>query len=186
MNGRAKGSVAEREIAKMLGTWWGQIEESVVFVRTPLSGGWGGPQLRAGFQASGDVMTTSIRFPWSVEVKRREGWVWKSLLNSRPSPVWGWWKQAEGQALEMGKEPLMFFRHNKERWHVMKRGSDVGINQWRVDQGTGRHVFAESFRVVCSDTTPSVIVKPWDLAQHELLEYGRKRLREKAGKKKRE
>ena len=184
---RNKGSVAEREIAKMLSEWWGQIEPGINFVRTPLSGGWGGPELRAGFQASGDIMTTSKVWPWAIEVKRREGWVWKNLLASKPSPVWKWWQQAEGQALEMGKEPLMFFRHNKERWHVMLRGNDIGINGWKVDRGTGRKVFAESFMTIVSEhTVPSVIVQPWDLAQHELLEYGRQRLREKAGRKKRE
>ena len=113
--------------------------------------------------------------------------MWKNLLASKPSPVWKWWQQAEGQALEMGKEPLMFFRHNKERWHVMLRGNDIGINGWKVDRGTGRKVFAESFMTIVSEhTVPSVIVQPWDLAQHELLEYGRQRLREKAGRKKRE
>jgi hypothetical protein len=170
----------------MLEAWWGQLEPDAKFARVPLSGGWGDPQLRAGFQASGDVMTTSPRFPWSVEVKRREGWVWKNLIASKKSPVWKWWRQAEGQALEMGKEPLMFFRHNNERWHIMQRGATQrGINQWNIDRSKGNRVALAEHPIVISypdKGIPNVQVDLWDLAQHELLEYGRQRLG-KAGRK---
>lgn len=118
MNGRQKGNSAERELAKKLQNWWEPFEKAE-FVRTPLSGGWGGKDLRAGFRASGDIMTTSERWPFSVEVKRREGWAWKPFLNGKKSPVWGYWRQAAAQAKEMGGIPLLFFRRNREPWHVL-------------------------------------------------------------------
>lgn len=118
VQGRPKGSKAEIEIAKRLKAWWAR-EEVAEFVRTPLSGGWGGKDLRAGFQASGDVMTTSRIFPFTIEVKRREGWSWLPLLAGKKSPVFGYWKQAVGQAEEQGGIPLLFFRKNREPWWMM-------------------------------------------------------------------
>lgn len=116
--GRPKGSKAEIEIAKKLKAWWSPFEPAE-FVRTPLSGGWGGKDLRAGFRASGDIMTTAEKFPFTIEVKRREGWAWSSLLAGKKSPVWGYWGQAVGQAKEMGGIPLLFFRKNREDWFLM-------------------------------------------------------------------
>ena len=118
VQGRPKGSKAEIEIAKKLKAWWSPFEPAE-FVRTPLSGGWGGKDLRAGFRASGDVMTTAEKFPFTVEVKRREGWAWSTLLAGRASPIWGYWAQAVGQAKEQGGIPLMFFRKNREAWFLM-------------------------------------------------------------------
>lgn len=118
MLGRAKGSKAEIDVAKRFKAWWSPLEPSE-FVRTPLSGGWGGKDLRAGFRASGDIMTTAPRFPFTVEVKRREGWAWKPLIAGKKSPVWGWWEQAVGQAKEMGGIPLLIFRKNREEWNLM-------------------------------------------------------------------
>ena len=116
---RSKGSVGEREIAKKLEAWWQPVEPGCRFVKTPLSGGWGGPDVRAGFNASGDLMTTAKRFPWAVEVKRREGWTFERFIDGKPSPVWGWWRQAQEAALEMGKEPALFFRKNRGDWLLL-------------------------------------------------------------------
>lgn len=119
--GRQKGSKAERELAKLLEGWWRELEPEAVFVRTPLSGGWGGPTQRAGFRASGDVMTTSDTFPFTVEGKRREGWNVDWFLLGRRSPVWKWWVQAEGQAEEQGGHSLLWVRKNGMHWHVIMR-----------------------------------------------------------------
>lgn len=64
-------------------------------------------------------MTTARRFPFAVEVKRREGWSWRELLAGRRSPVWGWWDQACKQADEAHADPMLWFRHNREEWTVM-------------------------------------------------------------------
>ena len=119
MNSRQKGSVAEREVAKLIEKWWSQIEMTAKFVRTPLSGGWGTPQIRSDFRASGDLMTNSFAFPWTVEIKRREGWLMKNVLRAAKSPVWFWWAQTIRAAEETGAQPMLWFRKNSEPWYIM-------------------------------------------------------------------
>lgn len=116
--GRIKGNAAEREVANRLAVWWKPVEDAK-FVRTPLSGGWGGKEVRAEFRASGDLMTTAKKWPFVVEVKRREGWSWKTFLAGKPSPIWGWWQQTVKAANEMGGQPLLIFRKNREPWSIM-------------------------------------------------------------------
>ncbi len=123
--GRPKGSKAEIEIAKLLEPWWSTFEpfdangNPIRFVRTPLSGGWGSKDTRAGFKTSGDLMSTAVKFPFVVEVKRREGWSWKPFLNGKKSPVWAWWLQACKAAAEQDGCPLLVFRKNREPWHAI-------------------------------------------------------------------
>lgn len=118
---RGKGASGEREVAKLLQAWWATVEPECLFAKTPLSGGWGSPKMRAGFKASGDLSTTAALFPFTVEVKRREAWAWKNFERGFKSPVWGWWSQAQVQAAEMGLEPMMWFRRNRGSWFVLMR-----------------------------------------------------------------
>jgi hypothetical protein len=118
MNSRNKGSKAERDVAAMLAAWWDTFEPGVRFVKTPLSGGWSTAQVRGEFRASGDLMTTSATFPFVVEVKRREGFAWSTLLAGRRSPVWQWWEQTCKAATEQRGAPMLWLRHNREPWHV--------------------------------------------------------------------
>lgn len=117
--GRNKGNRAEREVAEFLQKWWRRLEPECRFVRTPGSGGWQGPEVRAEFLASGDLMTTAQRFPFCVEVKRREAWVEKTVRAGRSSPVWGWWRQAQREAKEIDRLPMLWFRANRQPWIVM-------------------------------------------------------------------
>lgn len=122
MNGRTKGSVAEREVAGLLAEWWQRKDPTADFCRTPLSGGWGNPATRGSYKASGDIMTTSTSFPFVVEVKRREGFSFDLLirgLRGGKSPVWGWWQQACTAAREQRGIPLLWLRRNREPWRVM-------------------------------------------------------------------
>lgn len=123
---RTKGSRNEREIAKLLESWWAGVEPGAKFVRTPLSGGWSGADVRAGFQASGDLMTTAKWFPWVVEIKRRENWAWSTLLAGKQSPIWAWWAQAIKAADEMRKVPGLVFRKNRESWHLLLPSNEFG------------------------------------------------------------
>lgn len=119
MPSREKGSVAELEVARLISAWWNQLEPTAIFKRTPLSGGWGNADVRSAFRTAGDIMTDSLVFPFAIEVKRREGFSWKPLLDGKKSPVWGWWRQAQKQGEEMNLVPTLWFRKNRERWHVL-------------------------------------------------------------------
>ena len=128
-NGRQKGNVAEREIAKKFQNWWEQIEPGVKFCRTPGSGGFGTPVIREDFSLSGDIMTNSKKFPFSVEVKRRENWAIKSIINGGKSPVWKWWIQTIRAANEMKKDPLLIFRKNCT---TRKKGVGLLSSEWFI------------------------------------------------------
>lgn len=123
-NGRTKGKIGEREVAKLCADWWAAIEPGCEFRSTPSSGGWATPQLRGHFKVAGDLTTTAKLWPFTVEVKRREAWVLHNLYAAKPSPVWGWWKQACKAAAEEGRAPILFLRHNSKagqaaEWFVM-------------------------------------------------------------------
>jgi hypothetical protein len=118
----AKGNGGEREVARKLEPWWRKVEPTATFIRTPQSGGWSTVQVRQEFRASGDIMTTGIRFPFAVEVKRREGWSPANFVAGKKSPVWGWWREAQVEAAELGAEPMLWVRKNAER----RRGKGSG------------------------------------------------------------
>ena len=120
INGRQKGSKAEREIAVLLAEWWSAVEPDAIWKRTPLSGGWADAGTRAGFNASGDLMTTAKHFPFCVEVKKREAWSVDAFMRSpKKSPVMAWWDQAIVQAAEMSKHPLLIFSKNRQPWRIL-------------------------------------------------------------------
>lgn len=104
--------------------WWRQLEPGFEAARTPLSGGWQGrgqrgQSLRGEMAMSGDIMTTSHRWPFSVEVKNGPPWNLYSLACGRPSPVWKWWCQCQDAASECGQVPMLWFRHLRSSWLVM-------------------------------------------------------------------
>ena len=147
MNGRTKGAVNERAVAKKIEGWWQDLEPGAEFYRTPLSGGWASPTARAGFKTSGDLVTTAKRFPFAVEVKAREGWSYTTFFAGKPCPVWGWWLQAQDQAREQGAEPMLWVRHNREPWVVLVREGYVHglsgkareqLRLWCKQQGWGQ------------------------------------------------
>jgi hypothetical protein len=119
--GRPKGNRAELEVAAIIEPWWSPYEKGCRFKRTPLSGGWGDRDVRGAFNASGDLMTTAKRFPFCVEVKRRENWKLHQLEAGKRSPVWRWWRQTQEAASECSLEPMMWFRQNRRPWVVMLR-----------------------------------------------------------------
>lgn len=136
-----KGPRGELEVRDLVRAWWRQVEPDVAIERTPRSGGW---HAAAVFRASGDLMVTpGSSFPFSVEVKYREAFSFATLLASRPSPVWGWWAQCRRDAEKVALMPLLFFRKNRQPWHVMAWVSDV-VPEWfdvrwrlRCPQGGG-------------------------------------------------
>lgn len=121
-----KGRAAEREVARLCQEWWGRLEPGCEFQRTPVSGGWATSTVREHFRASGDLMTTAEKWPFTVEVKRRECWSMANLFDGKPSPAWTWWRQTVDQGREDGGVPMLWGRKNQNRpgqpafpWFVM-------------------------------------------------------------------
>ena len=115
INSRAKGCRGERLVIDLIKPWWTQLEPEVEFARTPGSGGWQGrgsrgQSLRGEMRMSGDLMTTSHRFPFSVEVKNIPSWHMGRLCSGKPSPVWAWWCQCQVAAEEASAVPMLWFR----------------------------------------------------------------------------
>jgi hypothetical protein len=117
VNGRAKGARNERDLAKALGAWWGEV-----FLRTPGSGGWA----KGKESVSGDIVSKNDAtvFPFSVEAKKVEGWTLEHLWSAK-SHFWkedGWWEQCRRDALGSNKAPLLVFTKNRTPWYVMMTG----------------------------------------------------------------
>jgi len=117
MGSREKGSRGELEVRDLLRAWWAPVEPGLSIERAPSSGGW---HAAAAFRAAGDlVVPRGARFPWSVEVKRREDWSMVSLLRGGQSPVWTWWAQATRDALRNDAWPMLWVRRSREPWIVL-------------------------------------------------------------------
>lgn len=118
--GHRKGNEAELEVAKLIQPWWRRLDPGAIFVRTPRSGGW--TQGRDVFDARGDLMSkTTARFPWCVEVKRREAWSFDVFLAGDASPVWKWWFGACFDAQQARLHPMLWVRQNRRPWVVLLR-----------------------------------------------------------------
>jgi len=108
-----KGKRKEREVAKLLGEWWGDGE----FKPTPQSGGWD----RTGkFQMKGDIIT-NVEFPFCVEIKNRESWSWSKSINSVKSPLHGFWDEVVADAKSCNLEPILLFTRNNHPLFVAMR-----------------------------------------------------------------
>lgn len=112
VDGSKKGRNAEREVAKMCHEWWSKVDRKCEFKRTPLSGGWSTETVREHFKAAGDIMTTSDKWPFTIEVKRREGWSLDNLFNGKKTPVWKWWLQSCKQADVEKGVPMLWLKKN--------------------------------------------------------------------------
>lgn len=116
--GHRKGNEGELEVVKLLEPWWRKLEPEALFVRTPRSGGWLAG--RDHFDARGDLMVQHApRFPWLVEVKRREAWALENFEQGKPTAVWAWWNHACEDARHAGRKPMLWFRRNKLPWIVL-------------------------------------------------------------------
>lgn len=128
-NSRVKGSRAELDVAKMFSEWCGEVVR-----RTPQSGGWS----NARFGVTADLVCANKAFPFSVEVKCREGWLIDDLVTGvrkdHDKSIVQWWKQCvescpkrkrtpsrNTNTIEYLKEPLLVFRRNHQPWLVMVR-----------------------------------------------------------------
>jgi len=108
---KAKGSNAQRDIAKVLGLWY--FNDKDVFHSTPSSGGlrW---KSKVGGTRGDIVAADGIDWPFSIEVKNQEksNWDLYSLLTGTGPILKDWWKQCSEDALEVGKNPWLIFTRN--------------------------------------------------------------------------
>lgn len=117
INSKAKGSGYELKIAKKLTQWSGYE-----FNRTPMSGGL---RWQEDNNVSGDIVPPAeLKFPFSVECKKREiDWDFDFLLK-KTSPIWDFYKQScrdSSRYLDKGvrKEPMVVFSKNRRESYVM-------------------------------------------------------------------
>jgi hypothetical protein len=127
---RRKGASAELEVAALLQIWWRALEPGGVFKRTPASGGWAHGEARRDFKTSGDLVTSAKRFPFVVEVKRREEWHLGNFVDGKRSPVWAWWLQAQSQAKEQGGVPMLWLRKSNMTWMVVAPAGTLPFAGW--------------------------------------------------------
>lgn len=81
--------------------------------------------IRKEMRLAGDIMTSSQSWPFTTEVKRREGWSEEWLRKGRRSPVWKWWCQTLRDAVEEDGAPALWFRQNRRPWFVMFSALDA-------------------------------------------------------------
>lgn len=117
INSKAKGSGYELKIAKQLTNWSGYE-----FNRTPMSGGL---RWQEDNNVSGDIVPpANIKFPFSIECKKREiDWDFDFLLK-KTSPIWEYYKQScrdSSRYLKKGvkKEPMLVFSKNRRESYMM-------------------------------------------------------------------
>lgn len=74
-----------------------------------------------GWQVKGDVQhAPGLRFPFSVECKKIEGWELDGLYEAPRWVVWKWWKQCvEQAATTKNARPLLIFSRNRRKNYVL-------------------------------------------------------------------
>lgn len=91
MNGKAKGSQFERDVAKILDEWWGVKPHT--FWRTPLSGGWNVVGDIAVMNAQ-DQPSEELKFPIIVECKAYKTIdLLQILTRLKTTKLFTWWEQ---------------------------------------------------------------------------------------------
>ncbi len=127
VNGKSKGNRVELALAKMLTEHFSYREEKPVFKRAPMSGGFGTFNRDSGIREdaleilSGDLIVPK-NFKFSVESKSRKDFNFWQLLE--PQELSGeekkkeldeWIEQAETDARETNKIPLLYVKINNRK-----------------------------------------------------------------------
>lgn len=110
VNGKEKGNVFERKIAKIMTEWTG-----IKFERVPASGGlhW-----KKDNRVYGDIVCNDPEFPLVIECKNRQAWSMDALITGS-AEVKKWWQQVKGDAEATGKKPVVIFTRNQRPVYVM-------------------------------------------------------------------
>lgn len=119
VNGKKKGSKAERALCK----WW-ESWSGLEFNRVPASGGlrWGNTQNITGDLICSDERA-SRRFPFSIESKAYKDIRFEHLiLGNKKVKIWEFWEQAKADGIRGNKIPILFMRYNNMKastWFVI-------------------------------------------------------------------
>lgn len=109
IDSRAKGRTAELKARDVLRKYTGLEWE-----RTPLSGA-----LSANHKLKGDLYLPDRKNTFSVEVKSyKDDHLTSKILSGKSPQFLEWWDQAERQAVECDKLPLLLFKFNRSKWFV--------------------------------------------------------------------
>ncbi len=118
IDSRAKGRTAELacrdELRKLTGLMW---------ERTPLSGA-----LDAKHKMKGDVYVPEVNTKFCVEVKHYADDHISTKLLTTKSVFYDWWAQTVREAEQMGKAPLLIFKHNRSKWFVASKSTDLYLS----------------------------------------------------------
>lgn len=105
---RTKGAAGEREFLKLLGEELGE-------------------SLQRNLSQTRDSGADCIQVRgWAIEVKRQE-------KLSRPK----WWKQAKAAAEELGVQPMLAYRRNREPWTVWAAWPGPEVREMTLIEAAG-------------------------------------------------
>lgn len=114
-NSYKKGGRTERKIYKRLGSFYFNNEKSFARLKGESQGmrpGDIGIYLKDNQAATLQLITD---FPFTIEIKNREEWNYKKLIeykgNTKPN-IWDYWEQAKNQAERAKKCPLLIYKKN--------------------------------------------------------------------------
>lgn len=109
VDSRAKGARAEIDVRDVLRKYTGLQWE-----RVPGSGA-----LNEKHKLKGDLYLVDRQNIFCVEVKHyEEDHVTTAVLTSKDPTLLSWWAQATRQALQVGRKPLLIFKHNRSKKFV--------------------------------------------------------------------
>lgn len=138
VDSRAKGRQAELkcrdELRKLTGLAW---------ERTPMSGA-----LDAKHMMKGDLYVPQVNTKYCVEVKSyKDDHMTTKLLTGVNPQLFQWWEQAEREANQMNKLPLLIFKHNRSKWFA--GFTDVNVIVDMLDSDVRRVNIEPDGLVIC-------------------------------------
>lgn len=109
VDSRQKGARAELAARDILRKYTGHTWE-----RVPASGA-----LSASHKLKGDLYIPEVPNIYCVEVKHyKTDHLTSKILTSKDPQIFLWWKQAEREAKQIDKEPLLLFKFDRSKWFV--------------------------------------------------------------------
>jgi len=114
---KKKGTRGERKLAGLLEEWCG-----LKFHRSPASGGLRWRDNAA--KVRGDLICEDESFPFSIEVKNRESWDFKTFMDGG-GKIFEWFDQAWADARATEKIPLLFITKNFSPYYAVFVRADL-------------------------------------------------------------